>query len=455
MSSTPLAESRPRPGTTFPSAAGRFRRCSELDVLRLLAALSVVGFHWLFRSATGSDPLATTGFEGVAEYFRYGYLGVDVFFVISGFVILRSAWGRSPGVFLLNRAGRLYPAFWAACTLTALAVTVLPGDRHAVTFGQWAANLTMGSEAFGVTYVDGVYWTLLVELAFYGLVAIGAAFGLTANRVLAGAGIWLAISVAHHYAPMSTGWGRLFVPEWAPYFVAGVGFALLATDGPGTDLSRRQRWAAVVLTVLSCVWAVRLGVSFAGSLTAKYDVEFSGVVVASVLLATFAVFVLLVNGVTVPGAARVAFLGALTYPLYLVHENIGYSLLTLGNERLGLNRWVVLVIVAALVVALASALHRFVEDPAGRRVSGWTKRLAKRRRQHTRRPSLPDLWRRTWRAVPTAAPRRTGHTLPAVAPVSPALPGSAALRPGPEGAAAPEPRELAAYAGFTAVSRTL
>ncbi|GAA0280335.1 acyltransferase [Cryptosporangium japonicum] len=417
----------------------------------MLAAVAVVGFHWMFRSATGSDPLATTGFEGVAEYFRYGYLGVDVFFVISGFVILRSAWGRSPGVFLLNRAGRLYPAFWAACTLTALVVTVLPGDRHAVTFGQWAANLTMGSEAFGVTYVDGVYWTLLVELAFYGLVAVGTAFGLTANRVLAGAGIWLAISVGHHYAPMSAGWGRLFVPEWAPYFVAGVGFALLATDGPGTDLSRRQRWAALALTVLSCAWALRLGVSFAGSLTEKYDVEFSGVVVVSVLLATFAVFVLLVNGVSVPGAARVAFLGALTYPLYLVHENIGYTLLTIGTARLGLNRWVVLAIVATVVAALSWALHHYVEDPASRRVSGWTKQLARRRRSHTRRPSLVQLWRRTWPVAPSAAPVSP-------APTGSAAAGSAALRPAPDGTLATEanePRELAAYAGFTSVGRTL
>ncbi|WP_170323649.1 acyltransferase family protein [Cryptosporangium phraense] len=363
------------------ATTGQLRRCHELDVLRFLAAAAVVAFHWMFRSTTGSTPLATTGFEGHAALFRYGYLGVDVFFVISGFVILRSAWGRTAGTFLLNRAGRLYPAFWVACTVTALAVTLLPGDRLSVSFGQWAANLTMGSEAFGVTYVDGVYWTLLVELAFYGLVAVGTVVGLTVNRVLAGAGLWLGISLVHSFWSMSDGWARLFVPEWTPYFTAGVGFALLAKEGPGASLSRRQRWVALGITLASCGWALVRGVSFANALTRKYGLPFSGWVVCAVLLTTFVAFALLVGGVRVPGAARIAFLGALTYPLYLLHENIGYTLLTIGNVRLGLNRWFVLVFVGLVVVGLAWALNRYVEEPGSRRMS---RALKERSRQHTR-----------------------------------------------------------------------
>ncbi|SHM27280.1 acyltransferase family protein [Cryptosporangium aurantiacum] len=442
MSSTSHAEPRQHPGTTFPADTRRLRRCHELDVLRFLAAAAVVAFHWLFRSSTGGNPLATTGFEGVATLFRYGYLGVDVFFVISGFVILRSAWGRSPGTFLLNRAGRLYPTFWVACTLTAVVVTVLPGDRFPVTFGQWAANLTMGSEAFGVTYVDGVYWTLLVELAFYGLVAVGTVVGLTVNRVLVGVGAWLAVSFVHHAWPLSTGWSRVFVPDWAPYFAAGVGFALLAKEGPGADLGRRQRAAALVLTVVSCAWAMVLGVAFADSLTAKYGVTFSGGVVVGVLAVTFAAFAALAAGVTVPGAARVAILGALTYPLYLVHENIGYTLLTIGNVHLGLNRWVVLAVVAVAAVGLAWTLHRYVEEPGSRRIGHWSRALQARRRRHSRRASLVQLWRAGWRAAPP------GTAIPATTAAGAAL----AVHSRRSGS---EPREKVAYAGFTPVTRAL
>jgi len=284
--------------------------------------------------------------------------------------------------------------------------------------------------------------------------------------VLAGAGTWLALSVVHQYWPMSTGWSRIFVPEWAPYFVAGVGFALLATDGPGAGPTRSQRRAALVLTAVSCAWSLRLGVSFADSLTAKYGIEFSGAVVVSVLLATFAAFAALVAGVTVPGAGRVAFLGGLTYPLYLVHENIGYTLLTIGNVRLGVDRWVVLGTVCAVVVASAWALHRFVEEPGSRRVSGWTRRLAKRQREHTRRASLPQLWRRGWRALPGSAPAAPAAaaaagaagaataTHAATAGPIPARAGLTGAR-GPLAGTTSEPRALAAYAGFTPVSRAL
>ena len=79
---------------------------ATLDLLRLVAALSVVLFHYFFRGAADGIHLAE-GYPEVAGYALYGYLGVNLFFLISGFVIAWSAEGRAWEQFALARFVRL------------------------------------------------------------------------------------------------------------------------------------------------------------------------------------------------------------------------------------------------------------------------------------------------------------------------------------------------------------
>jgi peptidoglycan/LPS O-acetylase OafA/YrhL len=356
------------------------KRYYEVDVLRFVAAAAVVGFHFLFRSTTGSPQLAATGFSDPGGVFHYGYLGVDLFFVISGFVILRSAWNKTPSRYLASRAGRLYPTFWVACTITALVVTLVPFDTFDVTLRQWLANLPMASESYGVKYVDGVYWTLAVELAFYVLVLGLVRSRLTVNKVIGFGCGWLAVSVLDAVWPhlfSVPAWpgpyqmiprvaGLLLVPGWAPYFVAGMMFALVAKEG------WRLRYTLPLVAAYGCsVWRA---VQYADSLTDKYQVYFSPWVVAGVVTAVFAVFAAVVAGVTVPGAKRLAVLGGLTYPLYLLHENIGFAAFDAFYGRLGWNRWVALALVVALVGGLAWLLHVAVEERFARPLANFLER---------------------------------------------------------------------------------
>src|SRR5690554_5644422 len=88
-------------------------RLRVLDLLRFGAALAVVLFHLVETSAWGTR-FAFPALSGVT---MFGVYGVRLFFVISGFVILMSAWGHSPGRFVISRIARLYPAYWASVIL--------------------------------------------------------------------------------------------------------------------------------------------------------------------------------------------------------------------------------------------------------------------------------------------------------------------------------------------------
>jgi len=153
--------------------------------------------------------------------------------MISGFVICMSGWDRSPRAFLASRAGRLYPAFWACVLITTAVMTWFPLTEgiplpHGLTGGDVAVNLTMLAAPLNVPYVDTIYWTLWYELRFYLLFMVMIALGLTRGRVLALGVGWLAASVV---VPAGVPLAELVMPQYAPYFVAGMTFYLIRRHG--------------------------------------------------------------------------------------------------------------------------------------------------------------------------------------------------------------------------------
>jgi peptidoglycan/LPS O-acetylase OafA/YrhL len=179
-------------------------RYHEIDLLRFLAALSVVLYHYTFRGFT-ADNMSPLEFSELAAVFRYGYLGVNLFFIISGFVILLTAMNRSATGFVESRVIRLFPAYWFCASFTFLVTLTLGAPRFSVTVPQYLVNLTMIHEVFGVTSLDGVYWTLLIELKFYFLVWILVLLR-QIRRVFHFLAGWLVLSVMLHL---------LHAPKWA------------------------------------------------------------------------------------------------------------------------------------------------------------------------------------------------------------------------------------------------
>ncbi|WP_439677054.1 acyltransferase family protein [Embleya sp. MST-111070] len=359
-------ESRPAgsPAPAEPRREGR-SRLYALDVFRLFAALAVLSFHW---TADAGVPEIWGGrapqdfIPNVTRITRFGWLGVELFFLISGFVICMSSWGRRAGDFAVSRVVRLYPAFWAAIVLTATVLHVAPdlgrpGARDGIDLRTVLVNFTMFEGRMGVKDVDGVYWTLWLELQFYLLFAIVVAMGLTYRRVLAFCGIWLVVAL------LANGSGAPIVEEvamvrQAPYFVAGVTMYLMHRFGPNLLL-----WAVVGFTWLMALADVP-------GLKKVYDDAvghpMSGTAVSvGITLAYAAVLAAALGYLDWVRWRRLAVFGALTYPLYLIHQEAGWTLIHWLRDRgLGDRGAITVALVVALTVAYL--LHRLVERPLSR-----------------------------------------------------------------------------------------
>ena len=289
-------------------------RLPELDLLRLVAASAVVMYHILFRPTVGGelDPRLFGWVQGVA---RYGYVGVDLFFLISGFVILMTASRRSPRGFLVHRALRLYPSFWLAMALTIIAVDLMDGrPGAAIDMRTVLANITMVPGRLGAPYIDGVYWTLGVEIKFYVFVFVLMLAGLVRRAELV-ADLWLvAIAVT------SLGYGgallrSLSLAPHGAFFAGGALLYLVSTSG-WTPRRAVGVIAAAVMGQASAVQAMSGFIPDIGSADT--------LIVRSLAVACFIAVALAATWPrTLRHPNRWAALGALTYPLYLVHARIG------------------------------------------------------------------------------------------------------------------------------------
>ena len=98
-------------------------RIYEMDVLRISGALVVIMYHYTFRGLILNGERIPL-FPAIEVVTKYGYLGIGLFFMISGFVILFSALNKSPLEFVISRIDRLYPVYWVAVSITATTIIV-------------------------------------------------------------------------------------------------------------------------------------------------------------------------------------------------------------------------------------------------------------------------------------------------------------------------------------------
>ncbi|MEV6597094.1 acyltransferase [Actinoplanes sp. NPDC051346] len=337
-------------------------RLAVLDGLRLLAALMVVACHYVWESFDGVHPPQYT-LPTATRIGYYGFLGVELFFLISGFVICMSSWGRGLGDFCVSRISRLFPAFWFAVVATAAVITLTgvpsgTSEKHEPGFVDVLVNLTMLNYPSKVPSVDAVYWTLFSELRFYLLFAVAVVWaGVTYRRALFFCLGWLAVTVL---SPMlgSQMVNLIANPRFSPYFIAGIAMFLMHRFGPNLVL-----WGIVALS-----WVLSMN-----GLNARikgHHVGFPVSIWPARVIVTVAFAVILVVALGYTDRIRWKWLtvaGALTYPLYLLHQRIGTSILRKGYDA-GFALWWLIPATAVAMMVAAYLVHRFVERPLSRRL---------------------------------------------------------------------------------------
>lgn len=344
-----LSPSALRP--TRPSEVGR-PRYAALDGLRFLAAALVVAFHYTARvTPAWPEPIAQVA-PGLVRLTKFGYFGVDLFFVISGFVILMSAWGRPLPSFVGSRISRLYPAYWTSVLLTGGVLAVFSTSK--VTTGQVAVNLTMLQSAVGVANVDGVYWTLWAELRFYVLIGLFLIVGVTTNRILVFATVWPVLSLLA-YQSDSHLLRVVLVAPYAGLFAGGMLIYVIVRNG-----STAIAWLLLAMNILITVPTA--GVNAASSVLSTTGQHISSTSTWLITVSCFALVALAtMTGIRHLRARVLTLAGSLTYPLYLLHEEIGWTII--GRLAPHHAWWMVAGAAALTSLVLAVLVHFLVERP--------------------------------------------------------------------------------------------
>jgi peptidoglycan/LPS O-acetylase OafA/YrhL len=324
-----------------------------LDGFRAVAILMVVAFHYFHVFVK-----KYSGAELPSFSFSFGGVGVDLFFMISGFVIFMTVTRKDLKGFFISRLTRLYPVYIFSVCLTAIVI---------LSFGEWYTelnlinfikNLTMFQYYLGGTNIDGVYWSLRVEVAFYFALAI-IYYGFK-REVFWPALLIISLSsfifnlYSQYFESMPHVIGLVYkvsISHFMPYFIIGMCvYALSFLKDKSLNINSKEYWFIVISLFIS---VVDLFVN-------KTFVQFFVVLIAGLaLLAMCKGRLLLVKKVL---ENRVfLFIGKIRYSLYLVHQVIGYILI-LTLIEFGVDLYLSIGIVFIFVILLSFFMQKYIES---------------------------------------------------------------------------------------------
>jgi peptidoglycan/LPS O-acetylase OafA/YrhL len=354
-----------------------------LDLIRFGAASLVMVYHLGFKTFGGSpDAVRHMGLPPMlppwwaASWF--GWIGVQIFFVISGLVIAYSARDAKTLPYIVGRISRLLPVMLIAATFAALIeITFYHGNIAHIAF-LWVKSVTF----FPIgPWISGQIWTLPVEIFFYGMVALLIFSGKSTHLerlawalAIASGLYWLEIMLVG-FDPLVR-ITQLLGLQHGCYFALGIALSAMTRDG-----RNRARFVLIGLCMLTAVLQIRMAAIWEKP---GYGLEN----IWPVAYLVFAVVVGLIGAslyfrdaiaarVNARQAALLRMAGLITYPLYLIHIHVAAPIILLLS-RTPLPVPLILLYAALTCIVVSCIISQLLEPPLNRVIKSWLNRQAAR-----------------------------------------------------------------------------
>lgn len=325
---------------------------SILDNLRAVAALMVCLFHSAF--------LLGRFFPGAVSFLDAGQEGVYVFFVISGMVM---PWSMERVrytisdffVFMGKRILRLQPPMVISACIVALTSWAMLNTAQYNGWHLLAASATLTAPFFDLPWVNGIYWTLFVEMQYYLYIALAFPLLTSSSRWKRNLTVALILSISFVSVLMEGHSAKSNLPFHLPVFMMGYFLFMRYKQ----RITETEFWIGFAACAAVCVYltAFAHGLGYRIAITA----------VSTALLIRF----------TRSGWTWLSKVGEVSYSIYLIHWPVISALCYFlgGLLNTGYGTAIVFICIQITAVLMAFVFHRFAEKPSLR----WAKSIRYKR----------------------------------------------------------------------------
>jgi len=333
---------------------GKRQRYPLLDFVRYIAALLVANLHWSLKFSDAYSPLL--GIPVIGNLIRNGAIGVPIFFIISGYVILETAWRKNSIDFIVGRFTRLFPGLLICMTLV-LAMELKFNDTYFPTpIKSWFNSIFLTYTLTNTKPLAAQLWTLVVEVKFYILIALlllllGNKFRSVPLQVSL-ITVWQLFLV---FAPFDA--LKQYISLGTADFLFGLGVSISMLL-----MSRSSRRNTLLTFPLAIYFLIRVLSDYRTNHTLLI---FFFCTIVAISVSSFGIF----------GKLPVRFfqyLGQASYLIYLLHVQFGQGFLTIMLKYSNINIYFLVILDIIFITCLSIFIAIFVES----KIQNWIRTFA-------------------------------------------------------------------------------